>query len=385
MIKYILTFLLVIIASSLLALNGQIALDLSTDDDEGITSRLSSYLSTSAAGWLLINTTQLKYSETDQTLSRYYRENRALNLLSATKIKQNWSVNFFAGITASYDDNFPTEIAGSSDQYEHESTISLGGNYLYDNQKIYFSLKAEQLLNSFTRIDMANRQESEIAENDLIYSTAAGYWVLRDLLITANYEQFNDLNENNAFNYADYYLKAQYDKKLSYIHYIDQSLRLGYSDLDAELNYYLQTRTRLSSKFSPAWTMLNIIAWRGWIEEESTEVYLGNSWYETNLRYNLSVSDRNQLSFAETGYRIDFNEQVSIFSFAGRYYLNNFKLYTADHLFTGTNRWQNYELSIGTGYEFSSGYKSISYEFSFEQDNDDEETLQHSIKLAYSF
>ena len=172
---------------------------------------------------------------------------------------------------------------------------------------------------------------------------------------------------------------------MNYIHFLTQDVQIGYSDLDDELTSYIRTYTRLSSKFAQDWTLLNILNWQGWLDDEMSEIYLGNSWYETNIRRNFSVSENNQLSFAQLGALYEFDSEVMAFNYAAQYYLNNIKLQSNGRYFLGDNRWLDYEFSAGSGWEFIAHRFNIGYQFGITQDFDGTQASLHQLVLEYYF
>ena len=375
----ILVFLCLIV---LLGADGQISISLGSDSDDGLISRLSSYISVDAGNWSFLNTTQIKYSEMQDNIASFYQESIARNMLHAWQIKENYALDLYLGIGISPEDDHLSEMSGNQGLFQYNNSLSLGGNFNFDNDVLYLDLQTDYITTAYDKYAARNNAAEEIRENDLLWELAAGHWLTEDLLLTANWDHFNDLNENKNFNYSSYYLQAEYDYRLSYIHYLTQDLQVGYSDLDDELTNYIRTHTRLSSKFAQDWTLLNVLAWQGWLDDE---LYLGNSWYETNVRRNFSVSENNQLSYAQIGGLYEFDSEVTAFNYAAQYYFTNLKLYSDGRYFIGNERWLDFELTAGTAWEFIYQRLNIGYQFSLNQDIDSTQTDMHQLLLEYYF
>ncbi|MDP8210126.1 MAG: hypothetical protein P9M05_04900 [Candidatus Stygibacter australis] len=379
------TLLIFICLFALLNADGQLTLSLGSDSEDGIVSRLYSYITADAGNWSFYNSTQIKYSEVQDNIATYYQESIARNILHAWQIKENWALDLYLGLGISPQDDHLTEISGINGLYQYDNSLSLGGNYNYDNRKLYFDLKADYISTAYDKHSGREQSSKSIRENDLLWEIAAGHWLSQDLLLTANWDTFNDLNENESFNYSSYYLQGEYEHRLNYIHFLTQDVQIGYSNLDDELTNYIRTYTRLSSKFAQDWTLLNILNWQGWLDDEMSEIYLGNSWYETNIRRNFSVTENNQLSFAQLGALYEFDSEVMAFNYAAQYYLNNFKLYSNGRYFLGDDRWLDYELNAGSGWEFIAHRFNIGYQFGITQDFDGTQSSLHQIVLEYYF
>ncbi|MCF7912509.1 MAG: hypothetical protein K9M99_08280 [Candidatus Cloacimonetes bacterium] len=370
---------------ALLNADGQLTLSLGSDSDDGMVGRLYSYISANAGNWSFLNTTQIKYSEVQDNIASYYQESIARNFLHAWQIKENWALDLYLGLGISPEDDHLTEIPGIKGLYQYNNSLSLGGNYNYDNSRLYFDLKTDYISTAYDKHGARQQADNSIRENDLLWEIAAGYWLTQDLLFTVNGDHFNDLNENESFNYSCYYLQGEYEHRLNYIHFLTQNVQIGYSDLDDELTNYIRTYTRLSSKFAQDWTLLNIIVWQGWLDEEMSEIFLGNSWYETNIRRNFNVSDNNQLSYAQMGALYEFDSEVMAFNTSAKYYLNNLKFYASGRYFLGDERWLDYEMTAGTGWEFIDYRFNIGYQFGITQDFDGTQANMHQLLLEYYF
>ena len=375
----IIVFLCLIV---LLGADGQISFSLGSDSDDGLISRLSSYISVDSGNWSFLNTTQIKYSEKQDNIARFYQESVARNMLHAWQIKENWALDLYLGLGISPEDDLLTEMSGNQGLFQYNNSLSLGGNFNFDNDVLYFDLQTDYITTAYDKYAARNNAAKEIRENDLLWELAAGHWFIEDLLLSVNWDHFNDLNENKNFNYSSYYLQAEYDYRLNYIHYLTQDLQVGYSDLDDELTNYIRTHTRLSSKFAQDWTLLNVLAWQGWLDDE---LYLGNSWYETNVRRNFSVSENNQLSYAQIGGLYEFDSEVTAFNYAAQYYFTNLKLYSDGRYFIGNERWLDFELTAGTAWEFIYQRLNIGYQFSLNQDINSTQTDMHQLLLEYYF
>jgi hypothetical protein len=377
--------LIVICLLALLNADGQFTLSLGSDSDDGFTSRLYAYITADAGNWSFLNTTQIKYSEVQDNIASFYQESIARNIVHAWQIKENWALDLYLGLGISPKDDHLTEISGLKDRYQYNNSLSLGGNYNYDNRKWCFNLKTDYISTAYDKYSGRENSSDAIRENDLLWDIAAGYWLTQDLLVTLNGNHFNDLNENKNFNYSAYYLQGKYEHRLNYIHFLTQEVQIGYSDLDDKLTNYIRTYSRLSSKFAQDWTLLNILNWQGWLDKEMAEIYLGNSWYETNIRRNFCVSDINQLSFAQIGALYELDSIVIAFNYAAQFYLNNIKFFSDGRYFMGNDRWLDYELEAGSGWEFIASHFNLGYQFGITQDFDGTQSNMHQIVLEYYF
>jgi hypothetical protein len=378
----IINILVILSFSILLFANGQITVSFGSDSDDAFVSRLSSYITTDAGNWSFLNTTQIKYSEMQDNIASYYQESVARNMLHAWQIQENWALDLYLGLGISPDDDHLTEISGNQGLFQYSNSLSLGGNFNFDNSKLYFDLQTDYITTAYDKYGARTSAKEEVRENDLFWELAAGYWLTEDLLLTANWNKFNDLNENDNFNYSSYYLQAEYDHRLSYIHFLTQDVQIGHSDLDDDLTNYIRTHTRLSSKFAQDWTLLNVLVWQGWLDDE---LYLGNSWFETNIRRNISVSENNQLSYTQIGALYELDSEVMAFNYAAQYYFTDFKLYTDGRYFLGDERWLDYELTAGTSREFIYHRLNIGYQFGIKQDIDGTQADLHQLLLEYYF
>ena len=387
--KRILLSLLVLLPYLLVSMEGQFSLMLSDDDQDGIGSRFSSYLTTEYSGWSFINTTSFKYSSFQNSIADYYQENRAMNLLRASKIKQNWSLDLLMGISSLYSDNHATELAGHESRFQQNSSLTLGGSYLYDNKKYYFYIKSKYVSYSFDQLEQREDGSASITESDVFINLRAGGWLYEDILLTFNYDIFDDLNKIDHYNYYDFYMLAEYSKRLNYIHYLQQDIKLGHNTLDSEISNYIGTHTRLISKFAQNWTLLNILHMQGWINlisyDQSSDLYITNTYYETNFRRNFSVSENNQLSYAQLGALYEFDTEITAVTFAGKYYLSNYKLYGKSCISLGSERLFDHKASIGTGWEFIQWNFDVAYQYQIKQISDEEDSSSHQIFLRYYF
>ncbi len=368
-----------------LSAESQFSLVLSSDEDDGFTSRFSSYLAAEAGNWSIINTTKIKYSEFQDNIANYYQENQVKNMLHAFQVKKNWSLDLYLGLGIFPDENHLTEMTGTGGLFHLDNSLSLGGSFNYDNQKYYLDLQTDYISTAYDKFDQKKTASKNIRENDLLWEMGLGCWLSKNILLTMNWDHFNDLNENDNYNYSSYYLQAEYSRRLNYIHYLEQDVRIGYSDLDDELTDYIRTRTRLSSKFAQDWTILNVLVWQGWLNDEYKEIFLGNSWWEANIRKNFKVSENNQLSSAQAGWQYEFDTQIIAFGLGAKYYLNNLKIYADGRYFAGDERWQDYEVFAGSGWEFITSRFNLGYQYKLSQDTGKKQSDQHQIILEYYF
>jgi hypothetical protein len=236
----------------------------------------------------------------------------------------------------------------------------------------------------YDKYNLEQNSSGTAAENDLLAGIKAGAWLSSDLLLYLGADHFNDLNENALMNYSDLHLTGQYQKHVNYIHYFRQDISLGYSDLDEDLPYYIRSHSRLSSRFTPDWTLLNILEYEGWLDEQQ-EYYLGNSWFKTIIRRNLSVSPGNELSYLQAAAQCEIDNEIGFTQLAGRYYLNRLMISASGKYYFGKNRWLDQQINAGLGWSFPETNLRLGYEGELTLGDEEEGSNLQTIFLEYSF
>ncbi|MCF7918977.1 MAG: hypothetical protein K9N06_03565 [Candidatus Cloacimonetes bacterium] len=368
----------------MLSANGQFSLAFGSDSADGLETRFSSYLLHYSGNWSLLNTTKIKYSEFQDNIGSYYQENYIRNLLAGSYTQQNWSLDFSFGLGISPDENHPLQPEGVNGFIEQQCSYSLGGGFKYDNDKLYFELDLDYYAARFDKYNLGLNNSEPISENDLTASLKSGYYIFPDLLIYLGTDHFNDLNDNEIMNYSDYHLTGEYTKRLNYIHFLDQDISLGYSDLDEVIPYYVLTRTRLSSRFTPDWTLLNVLEYQGWLDEQN-EIYLGNSWFKTTIRRNLGISAGNELSYLQAAAQYELDTEIGYAQLSGRYYMNSLMLAASGKNYFGNNRWLDQQLNAGLAWSFVELDLSLNYAFELTLGAGEDESTLHTIYLEFTF
>lgn len=382
--KKLLIISLFILATCLLSAAAQMAFEVKSTEDDGMINRLSSYIHINSGDWTFVNTTKIKHSEYQNNIDNYYQESYVRNLLQSYLIKDNYTFNLQLGLGLSPSDNHKVLPQGVDLLLEQKNTYDIGGGFLYDNGKLYFDLNVEHYSADYDQYELDEISGEKITESDLIANAKAGYWLSSDLLIYAAANHFNDLNDISDYNYTESSLNLQYKKRLSYAQYLQQEIAIGNSDLDDNLQNFLRTNTRLSTRFAPDWTLLNILEYELWLDDEN-EMYIGNSWLNSIIRRNLKLSDENELSYFQTAVMYELDSEIGYGQLAIDYYISHIQLEISEKYFFGENRWLDQKLSAGIAWNIPVTSLRFGYTADMVSYADDEEDLNHKFTIDYRF
>ena len=381
--KYLI-LLILLSCVSLLSATGQFTMNIASNDDDGLVTRFSSYLLADSGDWTFLNTTKVKYSEHQTNISDYYQESYVRNILQGIMTKKNVSVSFNMGLGISPSDNHYLLPEGTDKLLEAENSYTLGGGFTFDNDKTYFEVDFDFYGGEYEQYNLGLTHSEKISESDMFASAKAGLWLSSDLLVYVKAKQFDDLNESDLMNYAEYDLTFQLQKKMNYIHHLEQDISFGYSDIDEDLPYYVNTRTRLSSRFTPDWTLLNVVEYRGWLDEDK-EHYLGNSWAKTIIRRNLGISAENEISYLQTAAEYDIDTEIGFSQFAARAVWSMLIFSGSGNYYFGDDLWLKHKINAGITWQFTALDMNLGYEIELTKDSASDSSSLHALFLEYKF
>ena len=276
--KKIFFLIIVVLNTNVLLGEGQLSYEISYDENEGISHRLSSYITSLSRSWLIENITNSSFHNDDEKKNntgdtQYYLLNYVRNKVIASHFSDSYLISAYLCGEYDFGKNIKTNIAGLPYQYTLENGLTTGlrASYKFSNFETDVRLDYDTKNYKYETPDSMDGHHTEVNLQGKIKSSLALSKSLKTYIEAYHY---NDLNESNQFDYSRFYAGLAIDKKLNYIHYLSIDAAVGYSDIDSIFPYTLRTEARLTSKFIHEWIAVAKLCYNIWTNNDMDGIYL---------------------------------------------------------------------------------------------------------------
>jgi hypothetical protein len=201
-----------------------------------------------------------------------------------------------------------------------------------------------------------------VNESDMILRTKFSTVGFRLINFFIEKWDFFDLNSSTLYNYQQTEGGIQFIRQFDRIHILKQKISLGYHDAYPSIPYYLQTKTRFTSKFAHQYMIIQKYEMQFWMNKKAHQLYYGNGFAEVLIQRSIAFSSLNDISQIQVGAKYYPIEERSIFKANFHFFykqLTCFGQYKYYYHFTNLNH------SYDAGIRFSLLEKKllISYQF----------------------
>jgi hypothetical protein len=320
--------LLFLCGIALLGASQQVTLSVLSDDDEGISQKLSSYLSFDLGNWQVDNITFAKFSQEQDGLAEYYQRNYLRNKLVLRRDLQAGYLRLFGSAEFAPADNVPSHLAGMPGTYQLDSGLGLGADVRYRlgvvelDATLNYNIRDYSGDDEFSEYNLRNH-----ATLTLVKSDTWKPFVQLDM--------YDDLNEEE---YYDYYTAGAGLQALHYLgrpHVLRQQLLIGTSDRYDDIPLMQDYTARLSTKLHPDWMLVQKLQLQSWYDTENSELLLGNSFVESIAQRTIAL-DNNRISRVRAAVKHSFYNEETILKANLQYHLwqlvffGEYKYYVGD-------------------------------------------------------
>lgn len=279
---------------------GQLSYEASYDENEGISHRFASYVTSLTQKWLIENITYSSlHSEDDKKKNKddaqYYLLNYIRNKVIATHFSDSYLISAYLSGEYDFGRNIKTNIAGLPYQYTLENGLTTGlrANYKFSNFETDMRLDYDTKNYNYVTLDS---KEGHHTEANLQGKIKTSLSLSKSLKAYIEAYHYNDLNESSKFDFTRFYAGLSFDKKLNYIHYLSIDAAGGYSDIDSLFPYTFRTEARVTSKFIHEWIAVAKLSYNIWTNNDIDGIYFGNTYAEFLTQKNISFTPNNEVS-----------------------------------------------------------------------------------------
>ncbi len=355
----------------------QISVSVVSDNQEGFSSRMTSYITQKFGQWQIDNITFAKFSEETETLEETYLRNYLRNKLSLTRTLSGGMVQFFGSVQLSPADNFPSHVGGVNGEYLLENGWGLGANIHYQVGNLLMDANLRYNIRDYSG-------DEDITEFDTRNNVTLTWMQSDTWMPVIALEHFDDLNEEDVFNYYTAGAGIQTMHYFGRPHIWQQQLILGQSDRYDDVPYFVHYTTRFSTKLHPDWMLVQKLDIQNWYDTENNEMLLGKSFGESIVQRTIST-EGNRINRIRLAAKHCFYDEETLLKANMQYNLWQLVFFAEYNYYLGNVSVNDMGISGELGGFLLHDSLRIGYRYDVLLRDTVKDRLTHGISLAYRY
>jgi hypothetical protein len=271
-----------------------------------------SYLDFQVKQWNIYNKTTLKFSEEKRELGIYYSRNYAKSRLKISRALNQFQFSTYLDLDYFPSRNLANQISGYPDFFHQKMGMGIGYEIKFQKQSWYLENELNYYYKTFKKNQVSDEENEHTEESDLILRTKFSAVGFSQINFFIEKWDFFDMNSSKLYNYQQTEGGIDFTRQLNRIHIVKQIISFGYSDVYPSIPYYLQTKTRFTSKFAQKYMLIQKYEMRFWMNDKAGQLYYGNGFAEVLFQRNFAFSPANDISQLQIGGKYYPSEERSI-------------------------------------------------------------------------